>query len=92
MVSRCATGLYVEDHCRAIFAALERGRAGEIYNAGGNCSLSNIEVVERILKATGKPETLIQRVADRPGHDRRYAIDKSEADRRNGLGSPKAIR
>jgi dTDP-glucose 4,6-dehydratase len=66
--------LYVEDHCRAIFAVLNRGRAGEVYNVGGNCSLANLEVVKRILKATGKPENLITRVADRPGHDRRYAL------------------
>lgn len=66
--------LYVEDHCRAIQAVLEKGGAGEVYNVGGNCSLPNLEVVRRILKATGKPETLIARVADRPGHDRRYAL------------------
>jgi dTDP-glucose 4,6-dehydratase len=66
--------LYVEDHCRAIRAVVEKGAAGEIYNIGGNCSLPNLEVVRRILKATGQPETLITRVADRPGHDRRYAL------------------
>jgi dTDP-glucose 4,6-dehydratase len=66
--------LYVEDHCRAIQAVLEKGGAGEVYNVGGNCSLPNLEVVRRILKVTGKPETLIARVADRPGHDRRYAL------------------
>lgn len=63
--------LYVEDHCRAIFSVLEKGEPGEIYNIGGNCSLPNLEVVRRILKATNKPESLITRVADRPGHDRR---------------------
>lgn len=66
--------LYVEDHCRAIRAVLEQGAPGEIYNIGGNCSLPNLEVVRRILKATNKPESLIERVADRPGHDRRYAL------------------
>jgi dTDP-glucose 4,6-dehydratase len=66
--------LYVEDHCRAVFSVLERGEPGEIYNVGGNCSLPNVEVVRRILKATHKPEALITRVADRPGHDRRYAL------------------
>ncbi|HEY6990088.1 MAG TPA: GDP-mannose 4,6-dehydratase, partial [Bryobacteraceae bacterium] len=66
--------LYVEDHCRAIRSVLEKGAPGEIYNIGGNCSLPNLEVVRRILRATGKPETLITRVADRPGHDRRYAL------------------
>jgi dTDP-glucose 4,6-dehydratase len=66
--------LYVEDHCRAIRSVLAKGGAGEIYNVGGNCSLPNLEVIHRILKATGKPESLITRVADRPGHDRRYAL------------------
>jgi dTDP-glucose 4,6-dehydratase len=66
--------LYVEDHCRAIHSVLEKGKAGEIYNVGGNCSLPNLEVIHRILKATGKPESLIKWVTDRPGHDRRYAL------------------
>jgi dTDP-glucose 4,6-dehydratase len=66
--------LYVEDHCRALLAALRSGRAGEIYNIGGNCSLPNLEVVQRILQATGKPTSLIRPVTDRPGHDRRYAL------------------
>jgi dTDP-glucose 4,6-dehydratase len=70
--------LYVEDHCRAIRAVLERGAAGEIYNIGGNCSLPNLEVVHRILKATNKPESLITRVTDRPGHDRRYALTNAK--------------
>ena len=70
--------LYVEDHCRAIRAVLETGRAGEIYNIGGNCSLPNREVVDRILKATGKPQSLITQVADRPGHDRRYALTNAK--------------
>lgn len=76
--------LYVEDHCRAILAALEKGRPGEVYNVGGNCSLPNIEVVHRILKAAGKPESLIQRVADRPGHDRRYALTNEKLTRETG--------
>jgi dTDP-glucose 4,6-dehydratase len=76
--------LYVEDHCRAIFAVLEKGRPGEVYNIGGNCSLANLEVVKRILKATGKPESLITRVADRPGHDRRYALSNEKLTRETG--------
>ncbi len=76
--------LYVEDHCRAIKAVLERGMAGEIYNIGGNCSLPNLEVVHRILKATGKPESLITRVTDRPGHDRRYALTNAKLTRQTG--------
>ena len=76
--------LYVEDHCRAIFAALEKGRAGEIYNVGGNCSLPNLDVVHRILKTTGKPESLLTRVTDRPGHDRRYALTNEKLTRETG--------
>ena len=70
--------LFVEDHCRAIRAVLENGGPGEIYNIGGNCSLPNLEVVRRILQAAGKPESLITRVADRPGHDRRYALTNAK--------------
>jgi dTDP-glucose 4,6-dehydratase len=70
--------LYVEDHCRGILAALEKGRDGEIYNIGGNRSLPNMEVVRRVLAATGKPESLIQFVTDRPGHDRRYALSSEK--------------
>ncbi len=73
--------LYVEDHCRAVLSVLERGEAGEVYNIGGNCSLPNIEVVRRILKATHKPESLIAQVADRPGHDRRYALTSRKLER-----------
>lgn len=76
--------LYVEDHCRAIFAALEKGRAGEIYNIGGSCSLPNIDVVRQILKAAGKPESLISWVADRPGHDRRYALTNEKLSSETG--------
>ena len=76
--------LYVEDHCRAIRSVLEKGAPGEIYNVGGNCSLPNLEVVRRILRATGKPETLITRVADRPGHDRRYALSSAKLMRETG--------
>lgn len=76
--------LYVEDHCRAVFSVLEKGDPGEIYNVGGNCSLPNLEVVRRILQATNKPETLITRVADRPGHDRRYALTNSKLTRQTG--------
>jgi dTDP-glucose 4,6-dehydratase len=70
--------LYVEDHCRGILAVLQRGREGEIYNIGGNRSLPNLDVVRRILELTGKPESLIRYVADRPGHDRRYALSSEK--------------
>ena len=67
--------LYVEDHCIAIDLILEKGKVGEVYNVGGHNEKKNIEVVKAILKATGKPESLIKYVTDRPGHDLRYAID-----------------
>ena len=70
--------LYVEDHCSAICAVLEKGQAGEIYNIGGNNEKANIEIVRLILKELDKPESLISYVQDRPGHDRRYAIDNSK--------------
>jgi dTDP-glucose 4,6-dehydratase len=66
--------LYVEDHCRAVLRVLEAGRAGQVYNIGGTRALPNLEVIRRILAATGKPESLVTYVTDRPGHDRRYAI------------------
>lgn len=67
--------LYVEDHCRAIAMILENGRIGEVYNIGGHNERANIQVVKTIIKALGKSEELITYVKDRPGHDRRYAID-----------------
>ena len=76
--------LFVEDHCRAIFAALEKGRPGEIYNIGGNCSLPNLEVVRRILAATHRPDDLVRYVTDRPGHDRRYALSGEKLARETG--------
>jgi dTDP-glucose 4,6-dehydratase len=70
--------LYVDDHCRGILAVLRQGREGEIYNIGGNRSLPNLDVVRRVLDLTGKPESLIQYVTDRPGHDRRYALSSEK--------------
>lgn len=70
--------LYVEDHCRAIDLVLREGKAGEVYNIGGNNERSNLEIVKLILEFLGKPASLIQYVKDRPGHDRRYAIDSSK--------------
>lgn len=69
--------IYVEDHCRAILLALQKGRPGAIYNVGARNERANIEVIESILSALGKPRSLIRFVKDRPGHDRRYAIDAS---------------
>jgi len=76
--------LYVGDHCRAVAMVLEKGRPGEVYNVGGSNELPNIELVRLILKELGKPETLIQFVKDRPGHDRRYALDSSRLQRELG--------
>jgi dTDP-glucose 4,6-dehydratase len=76
--------LYVDDHCRAIAAVLEQGRAGEIYNVGGSLALPNREVVKQILAITGKPESLMTTVKDRPGHDRRYALTSEKTTRETG--------
>jgi dTDP-glucose 4,6-dehydratase len=76
--------IYVTDHCEAIKVVMEKGRAGEVYNIGGNCERENITVVKKILAAVGKGEELIQYVTDRPGHDRRYAIDNTKV--KNELG------
>ena len=67
--------LHVRDHCAAIWTVLNRGEVGEIYNIGGNNEKANIEIVKLILRSLGKGEELITHVKDRPGHDRRYAID-----------------
>ncbi len=67
--------IYVEDHCRGILAALERGKAGETYNFGGNAEEANLTLVKQLLKTIGKPETLICFVKDQPGHDLRYAMN-----------------
>ena len=72
--------LHVEDHCRGILAALERGRIGEVYNIGGPDVIENLTMARRVLRAIGKSESLLSHVRDRPGHDRRYALscDKIE--------------
>ncbi len=70
--------LYVTDHCSAIDLIIHGGRVGEVYNIGGHNEKTNLEVVKTILKALGKPESLITYVTDRPGHDMRYAIDPTK--------------
>jgi dTDP-glucose 4,6-dehydratase len=67
--------LHVEDNCRGILAVLERGRIGEVYNIGGSHVEENLAMAQRMLRLTGKPESLLSYVADRPGHDRRYALN-----------------
>lgn len=76
--------LHVEDHCEAIMAVLERGRAGEVYNIGGNNERNNLELTHSILKIMGKGPEMIRPVKDRPGHDLRYAIDASKIRRELG--------
>ena len=71
--------LYVEDHCRGILAVIEKGMVGEVYNLGGHNERNNLYIVKRILSELGKPESLITHVADRHGHDQRYAIDPHKA-------------
>lgn len=70
--------LHVKDHCAAILTVLEKGELGEVYNIGGNNEKANIEIVKLIIKELGKTEDLIEYVKDRPGHDRRYAIDNTK--------------
>ena len=70
--------LYVEDHCAAVDLVMRKGREGEVYNVGGHNERTNLEVVKTVLRELGKPESLITFVTDRPGHDRRYAIDPSK--------------
>jgi len=76
--------LYVDDHCRGILAVLDKGRPGQVYNIGGNRSLPNLEVIRKLLALAGKPESLIQYVKDRPGHDRRYALSSEKILRETG--------
>jgi dTDP-glucose 4,6-dehydratase len=76
--------LYVVDHCEALLAVLERGRPGEVYNVGGHNEHANLRIVERILDELGQPRSLIRFVKDRPGHDRRYAIDAGKIERELG--------
>jgi len=76
--------IHVRDHCRALQVILERGKEGEIYNVGGEGERTNLEITEMVLNILGKPKSLIRFVTDRPGHDRRYAIDFSKL--KNDLG------
>jgi dTDP-glucose 4,6-dehydratase len=70
--------LHVDDHCRALDLLLERGEPGQVYNIGGGNEVRNVDLTHRILELTGRPSSLITPVADRPGHDRRYALDTTK--------------
>lgn len=76
--------IYVEDHCKALDQVLWKGREGEVYNIGGRSERTNLSVAQTILDCMGKPHALIRFVTDRPGHDRRYAIDFSKIERELG--------
>lgn len=76
--------VYVEDHCRALDQVLRYGQPGEIYNIAYGCTTPNLVIVRQVLKILGKPEELIEFVADRPGHDRRYALDINKISREFG--------
>jgi dTDP-glucose 4,6-dehydratase len=76
--------VHVRDHCRAIDCVWRAGRAGEVYNVGGRCEKANLELTHALLDVLGKPSSLIRFVKDRPGHDRRYAIDCSKIERELG--------
>ncbi len=76
--------LYVEDHCSALDVVLHHGKIGDVYNIGGNNEWKNIDIVKLVLKEIDKPESLITYVKDRPGHDKRYAIDAAKI--KNELG------
>jgi dTDP-glucose 4,6-dehydratase len=70
--------LHVIDHCRALDLIIEHGAAGEVYNVGGGHELANLDLTRAILRIVGKPESLVTTVPDRPGHDRRYALDSTK--------------
>jgi dTDP-glucose 4,6-dehydratase len=70
--------LHVTDHCRAVDMLIDAGKSGEVYNVGGGNHVRNLDLTRRILELVGKPESLIQPVVDRPGHDRRYSLDTSK--------------
>ena len=76
--------LYVKDHCAAIDLVMRKGKVGEVYNIGGSNEWKNVDIVKLLLRKLGKPESLITFVKDRPGHDRRYAIDASKIEKELG--------
>jgi dTDP-glucose 4,6-dehydratase len=83
--------IHVADHCAGVLAALERGRAGEVYNFGGRAERPNLDLVRRIVALTGAGEGSITHVADRPAHDRRYAVDPARAERELGWRAERSL-
>jgi len=82
--------IHVRDHAAGIYGVWQKGRLGEVYNLGGRCEKTNLELTKTLLQILGKPDSLIKYVKDRPGHDRRYAIDCSKAERELGW-KPEAV-
>ncbi len=76
--------IHVRDHCAAVHRVWRAGRPGEVYNIGGRCEMTNLALTQTLLRTMGKPATLVRHVKDRPGHDRRYAIDCSKIERELG--------
>ncbi len=76
--------LHVDDHCAGIALALQKGRSGEVYNIGGGTELTNLELTQRLLAAMGADDSMVERVADRKGHDRRYSLDISKIEEQLG--------
>ena len=76
--------IFVIDHCRALDMIIQRGKTGEIYNIAGRSEKTNLEVIQKVLELLDKPQSLIQFVSDRPGHDRRYALDITKIDKELG--------
>src|SRR5204862_4851301 len=83
--------IHVRDHCAAIERVWRQGRVGEVYNIGGRCERTNLDLTYALLDAMGKPRTMIRYVKDRPGHDRRYAIDCAKLERELGFTASKRI-
>ncbi len=83
--------IHVEDHCLGLALAIEKGQPGDVYNFGGDCERTNLDIAKQICALTGQPESLIQLVKDRPGHDRRYAIAYDKAQRELGFAPTRMI-
>ena len=83
--------IHVADHCSALWAVLEKGQPGEVFNIGGSAAVTNLEIVHRIIALTGADSSLVQHVTDRPGHDRRYALSSDKLHRATGWSPSRAF-